>query len=479
MVRMLRPLRLIARHGGMKLIVNALLQTLPHVASVLLICLLFLVVFGILGVQLFGGRFYACNDEAITTREACTGEYYPDGHGSAPEPRVWANPKFGSFDSLPDASLLLFEMQGLEGWPDVMFSGIDAVDVGIAPIRNHNPAAALYFMTWIVVGAFFILNLFIGVIVDRFDEIKKTEDGLKIMTPEQQQWVHAQYLMLRASAITRAARPLGGRRAPLYDLVTHPAFEPAVMALIVMNSLCMAVDSYERPGWLAEALDVSNQVFVAAFTLEAALKLSAFTPQKYLANGWNVFDLLVVSGSLADLLISQLAAFPVSPMLLRVLRLFRVARVLRVIRSGSALRVLLHTLVQSLPSLSNVVVLLALLLFIFAVLGTHLFCKVRGGEYIDRYANFSSLPIALLTLFRCATGESWNGIMHDLMDGVGCAERNGPGCASWAAVPFFTTYTLTSTFVTLNIVIAIILDNFSEGEQYNTRLVRAREWLRC
>ncbi|KAJ1639567.1 Ion transport protein-domain-containing protein, partial [Pavlovales sp. CCMP2436] len=466
MARMLRPLRLISQHSGMKLIVDALLMTLPHVASVLVICVLFLVVFGILGVQLFGGEFYACSDPDVSLQAECAGQWLPDGT-STPEERLWANPAFGNFDSLPSASLLLFEMSGLEGWPDVMFMGIDAVGVGVAPVRGHNTVAAIYFMGWVVVGAFFVLNLFIGVIVDTFNEIKKHDGDTLFMTPEQQAWTRALAMMLKASAITRASRPDSGCRQPVYDLVTHPAFEVGVMGLILANTLCMAVDSYDKGPLLSHALTLANWVFTGAFFLEAVLKLTAFGPGKYLASAWNRFDLLIVLGSLLDVgLTSTGTTLPVSPMLLRIMRLFRVARILRVIRSGEALRVLLQTLVQSLPSLSNVVVLLALMMFIFAVLGTHLFCNVTDGDFIDRHANFGSLPVALLTLFRCATGESWNGIMHDLMEGKGCAEPGGEGCATWAAVPFFTCYTLSSTFVTLNIVIAVILDSFAESDEH-------------
>lgn len=100
---------------------------------------------------------------------------------------------------------------------------------------------------------------------------------------------------------------------------------------------------------------------------------------------------------------------------------------------------------------------------------------MKNGDFIDSHANFGSIFTALLTLFRCATGESWNGIMHDVMEGAGCGEaKDKAGCITYAAVPFFVAYTLTSTFVTLNIVIAIILDNFADsGSAYTSKLVRA------
>ena len=105
-LRVLRPLRLISRHGGMRVVIALLLRTLPKVGDVALVSLLFLLIFAILGVQLFAGAFGACTLEGAVarTRDECVaagGE--------------WANPPFGSFDNVGAASLLLFEMAGMEG----------------------------------------------------------------------------------------------------------------------------------------------------------------------------------------------------------------------------------------------------------------------------------------------------------------------------------------------------------------------------
>lgn len=468
MARLLRPLRIASAHGGMRVIVECLLRTLPHVGSVLVVCALFLLVFGILGVQLFGGKLHSCSDPAVTRADGCVGEWAQSGSGGPLEPRLWANPPFGSFDSLPAAALLLFEMSGLEGWPDVMYAGIDAVGVGVAPAARHNPAAAFYFIGWVAIGAFFVLNLFIGVVVDTFNTFKQRDEGALLMTPEQRQWAKALALVLTSPPLVRAERPPPGARAAAYDLVTHARFEAGVLGLVVLSTFAMAADSYDAPAWLTRTLTAADLGFVCAFSLEAALKLLAFGPSAYFASCWNRFDCALVLGSLADLAAESGALaldLPLSPMCLRALRLVRVGRMLRVVRAGGTLRGLLRTLVQSLPSLSNVVVLLGLLLFVFAVLGMHLFHQCSGGAFLGRYAGFHSLPVALLTLFRCATGESWNGIMHDLMDGSGCARPGEAGCASWAAVPFFVAYTLSSTFVLLNIVIAVILDNFAASAE--------------
>lgn len=454
MARLLRPLRLISVHSGMQLVVQALLQTLPQVLTVCLVCVLFMAIFAILGVQLFGGAFGRCGDGS--------------GRGAAECATDFANPHLGNFDSVPAAMLLLFELSSLECWPTVMFHAVDSVGPGLGAERGHNPGAVLYFVAWVLVGGLFMRNLFIGIIVDTFNTIKQQQDGLLFMTPEQQQWVRLQELLYLGGALQRAARPLGGYAQRLYDLSMHPGFGHAILALIFANTVCIAIESASNPPWLQSALAVANATFVAAFTAEALVKIIAFTPRKYLADPWHRFDLIVVLGSIVDLVMNAVASessAALSPSALRALRLFRVARALRAVRSGRGIAVLLSTLGRSLPSLFNVALLLGLLLFVSGVVCMHLFYKVTAGDEIGRHASFATMPLSLLTLFRCATGESWNVILHDLMRGSGCAggDDGWHGCATWLAVPVMLAYTLMSSFILINVLIAVILDNFAEA----------------
>jgi hypothetical protein len=152
---------------------------------------------------------------------------------------------------------------------------------------------------------------------------------------------------------------------------------------------------------------------------------------------------------------------------------------------------LLHTLVFSLPALRNVGSVLLLFFFIFAVMGMNLFGRIKMQDNVTRHANFNDFPSAMLLLFRMATGESWNGIMHDctieracvelitgdlagtfldtdaaalsgLVEEVDFVDRCTPSRVG--TVAFFCIFELLCAFVMLNLVIAVILDNF---EEYN------------
>ena len=181
--------------------------------------------------------------------------------------------------------------------------------------------------------------------------------------------------------------------------------------------------SSERYDYIVSRL---NLVFTAIFILEMVLKLLALGFKGYWFNGWNRFDAFVVLASIVDLLMDALGQdfisfLRVGPQLARVLRVLRVSRLFKLIKSFEGLASLIETLAFSLPSLMNVFALLLLVYFVFSILGVFLFRNIHTGDAIDGYANFSNFGMAMITLFRCSTGEDWFKIMYDTM-------RTEPNC---------------------------------------------------
>ena len=184
----------------MKLVVNSLLRALPGVTHVLLIQLLFLLIFGILGVQLFRGRYAECTDPTIPLARDCNGTFAQAQHDGSylTVERQWRNPGTGNFDNVFEAILTLFEMSMLERWPDVMYRGMDTYAIDEAPRRDASKWAAAYFIMWIFVGALFISNLFVGVVVDNFTKIKEQEQGTALLLDGQREWIDT---MMRATKV--------------------------------------------------------------------------------------------------------------------------------------------------------------------------------------------------------------------------------------------------------------------------------------
>ncbi len=398
--------------------------------------------------------------------------------------RHWVNPEFGNFDNILIAVLTLFEMSGLEMWPDVMYHGMDAYKEDEAPRRDASAGTAIFFILWIFVGALFINNLVVGVVIDNFNQIKDQENGSAFLTSEQKDWVDT---ITRSSQIKpqKTHRPgFTGVRLKLWELIRSNAFEVFILVVIMLNVAMMATYNCVpdaaasaciiEPLWAA-VWRYSNYMFSLIFVGEMVIKLAALHCN-YFKEGWNCFDFFLVAVSIVDLILEIVGSGGQSgfnPTILRVLRIFRVARLLRLVRQAKGIRLLLTTLVSSLPSLFNVASLLLLLLFVFAILGVNLFSEVTtDGDFITKHANFQTFFQALLLLFRCVTGESWNGIMHDAMivdvphplglhNPNRCDSAAGTCGSPVAAIIYFIFFTLIGGFVMLNLVIAVILENFS------------------
>ena len=366
-----------------------------------------------------------------------------------------------------------------------MYLGVDAVGVDVAGERNHNSWVSLFFISWVFIGGFVVLNVFVGVLIETFEKVELQDRFGAIFTSHQQQhWVETLETQTKVRPLRRHKRPEGmgpivACRERLYDMVTSHTFEMLILIVIVFNTVLMAADGHGISPWLHSTLDNANDLCTAIFLVEALLKLCAHGLRDYLSEPWNVFDLLVVVvavGEKALILLSDENAL-VEGSLFRIARLARAARILRTLRLIKSVRhisSLLMTLVYSIPPLVNILGVFTIVMFVYAVLGMELFSGVMWGDFLNENANFCSFPRAMLTMFRCATGEDWNGIMHDVMIGPdrGChPEKNNCG-KPWLAVPFFVSYIILTTFLVLKMLVALIIENFKLSVREDSRLVR-------
>lgn len=470
--RALRPLRMIRRLEGLRIVVNAVLKAIPNCVHVMMVSLLFFLIFAILGVNFFGGRFYSCTDESRSCYSKfaeegtcppeldCVGSYLNPDTGLL-EPREWVNPSYGvpsvvhpsyHFDNVAAGILTLFEVASLELWLDVMNRAADVTTLGHEPVRDANRYAVFFFMAFVVVASYFILNLFVTIVVDNFGKMKaKVEHGGTVfMTATQRQWVDMQRVVARQKPNPLHVPAMGAHpvRARCFQLVTTPRFELFIMAAIAANILMMALTFVGQPEEWGTFLLVMNYFFGALFIVEAILKNIGLGPSQYIASNWNKFDLTVVLLTIMDWVLS--ATGETVSIDFTTLRIVRVARIFRLVKTSKRLRTIFTTLMLSLPALGNVGTLLMMLFFMYAIAGQSLFAEVPHGDFINEHANFEDFWRSFLLLFRMSTGESWNGVMHD------CAQ----GAEVWIVVVYFTSFVLVGQFVMLNLFVAVILENF-------------------
>ncbi|XP_075900195.1 sodium channel protein type 4 subunit alpha B-like isoform X1 [Nelusetta ayraudi] len=474
-LRALRPLRALSRFEGMRVVVNALVGAIPSIFNVLLVCLIFWLIFSIMGVNLFAGKFYYClnktsgepfDPEVVDNRTQCLALAEASGQGEV----RWKNIKV-NFDNVGMGYLSLLQVATFKGWMDIMYAAVDSRDVDSQPAYESNLYMYLYFVCFIIFGSFFTLNLFIGVIIDNFNRQKSKIRGKDIfMTEEQKKYYNAMKKLGSKKPQKPIPRPENKFQALVFDLVGQQVFDVFIMVLICLNMITMMVETDEQSPEKELVLYWVNVIFIVIFTGECSLKLVALR-RHYFSVGWNVFDFVVVILSIVGLLLADIIEkYFVSPTLFRVIRLARIGRVLRLIRGAKGIRTLLFALMMSLPALFNIGLLLFLIMFIFSIFGMSNFAYVKTEGMIDDMFNFQTFGNSMMCLFMVTTSAGWDGLLSPILNSPpDCdPEAENPGtlvrgnCGNAAVgIVFFSTYIIMSFLVVVNMYIAIILENFN------------------
>ncbi|KAM5233412.1 sodium channel protein type 11 subunit alpha isoform 2-T4 [Hipposideros larvatus] len=466
-LRALRPLRALSQFEGMKVVVNALIGAIPAILNVLLVCLIFWLIFCILGVNLLSGKFGRCvnetdvsyfiNASVIANRSQCK-----MGNLS------WVNLPV-NFDNVGMAYLALLQVATFKGWTDIMHVAVDSRGKEDQPMFETNIYMYLYFVVFIIFGSFFTLNLFIGVIIDNFNQQQKKISGQDIfMTEEQKKYYNAMKKLGSKKPQKPIPRPLNKCQGLVFDLVTHQIFDVVIIVLILLNMVSMMAESHDQSETMKTILDHLNVAFVVIFTIECLIKIFALR-QYYFTNGWNLFDCVIVVLSIVSTMVSALEKqehIPFPPTLFRIVRLARIGRILRLVRAARGIRTLLFALMMSLPSLFNIGLLLFLVMFIYAIFGMNSFCKVEQDSGIDDIFNFQTFAGSLLCLFQITTSAGWDTLLKPMLQSKSSCSSNSENChLSTIAIAYFVSYIIISFLIVVNMYIAVILENFNTATE--------------
>ncbi|CAG14345.1 unnamed protein product, partial [Tetraodon nigroviridis] len=210
------------------------------------------------------------------------------------------------FDNVGSGYLALLQVATFKGWMDIMYAAIDSRRVEDQPIYEDNLYMYIYFVIFIIFGSFFTLNLFIGVIIDNFNQQKKKNcyqifcfsslyfGGQDIfMTEEQKKYYNAMKKLGSKKPQKPIPRPQNKIQGLVFDFVTQQVFDISIMILICLNMVTMMVETDDQSKDTEDVLYWVNFVFIVVFTGEFLLKLFALR-HYYFTNGWNVFDVVVV-----------------------------------------------------------------------------------------------------------------------------------------------------------------------------------------
>uniref|UniRef100_A0A8C2ESN0 Calcium channel, voltage-dependent, R type, alpha 1E subunit a n=1 Tax=Cyprinus carpio TaxID=7962 RepID=A0A8C2ESN0_CYPCA len=465
-LRVLRPLKTIKRLPKLKAVFDCVVTSLKNVFNILIVYKLFMFIFAVIAVQLFKGKFYYCTDSSKDTEDECKGYYIDYDKDKKKEKREWKRRDF-HYDNVIWALLTLFTVSTGEGWPQVLQHSVDVTEEDRGPSQGNRMEMSIFYVIYFVVFPFFFVNIFVALIIITFQE-----QGDKMMEEcslEKNERACIDFA-ISAKPLTRyMPQNRQTLQYRLWHFVVSPVFEYTILTMIALNTIVLMMKHHDpRIEGYDNALKYLNTVFTVIFTVECVLKILAFGIV-YLFIYTFIYIFICANNHLCVLI--GLQGFNMG-----FLKLFRAARLIKLLRQGYTIRILLWTFVQSFKALPYVCLLIAMLFFIYAIIGMQVFgnIKLNPKTQINEHNNFKTFFGALMLLFRSATGESWQEIMLSCLGEKDCEKDESlnnsttnekKDCGTEFAYFYFVSFIFFSSFLMLNLFVAVIMDNF----EYLTR----------
>jgi len=244
--------------------------------------------------------------------------------------------------------------------------------------------------------------------------------------------------------VVRASKKL---QATFFNLRSNKAFELFVVCIIIFSAVSIGVRTYELPPLFIDVVGVLDVLITLIFLFEIIVRfVGEPDKRRFFHSAWNVFDSLIVIVSLIPIEDSELALIG---------RLVRIFRVLRMVSIIPELRMLLNSLVKALPQLGYVALMMFIIFYIYAAVGSTFFAVINPELWGD-------IAVSLLTLFRVMTFEDWTDVMYETMEVYRF---------SWV---FYLTFIFFTAFAFLNMIIGIVV-NVLEEEHQRERDKKAEE----
>jgi len=501
-LRALRPLRAVKKWESMRTVVNSMFAAIPSLFNVLVVLTLSWLSFSIVGVQLFGGQFYKCVDRAdLETMDAAI---IPDKatccaivNGSnmtlcdVDNPAglyYWRNSHV-NFDNTLNGFMALFLVGTYEGFEGVIMDSVDSVGIDKQPIFENRFYAFYFYVLFILLGAFFALNLVVTAVIDAFQaqkaiaDTKKKTEGIPF-SEKQERLMLVTMAILQKRPTKMVNPPTDGLRAVAYRIAESTWFQWGVMVLIILNTITYTIKWYGMDESISQTVYYLNVAFTVLYLIEAIIKLYGLRIH-YFADNWNVFDFAIVIISLINLFIDigTGSEGESSNGVTAIFSALRIMRCLKLLRFIPRVDLVLATFTKSLSALVNVALLLFMVMFIFAIVGMNQFQHLKENGVINQLFSFSTFGNAMLLLFQLCTAAGWSDVVlacslqpPDCDTSFGGYSNGNCGSPAVSQI-YFGLYIVLMSLILVSAYIAILLEHLTDEENIsNAANIPQREY---
>ncbi|KAJ5180626.1 hypothetical protein N7492_003836 [Penicillium capsulatum] len=433
----------------------------------------FLVPFAIYALNLFNGQMVTCNDDDfVGNLTACTNEFASSPYNwEVWAPRVASNPYY-DFDNFGNSLFILFQIVSQEGWIDVQEKAMQVVGPGMQPQDNAAPGNGFFFVVFNLLGAVFVLTLFVSVFMRNYTE----QTGVAFLTAEQRSWLELRKLLRQISPSKRAFTERSAEwRRWCYRVAVKKQGRWArfVTVVLVVHLFLLVLEYDEEPDPWETARSILFLTFMFVYVANVLIRLFGLGWHRFSRSSWDLYSLLAVPGAsimtILDLVYRTQAVLELN-------KLFLVAIALLLIPRNNQLDQLFKTAAASLPVISNLLATWFVLFLVFGIAMNQAFGLTKFGENEDHNINFRDVPKSLILLFRCSCGEGWNEVMEDFATMVPphCTYDSNfldddCGSAAWAR-SLFIMWNIISMYIFVSLFVSLIFESFSYVYQRSSGL---------
>ena len=461
------------------------------VVSAAFVSLSLLIPFAIYGLNLFAGKMMFCNEQngdgnpigPMHSLTDCVNEYYAQNYNwTFPMPRAARN-SYYDFDSFGGSLFILFQIASQEGWVDVMWSAQSITGVFTQPSNFASQANAVFFVVFNLLGAVFVLTLFVSVFMRNYTE----QTGVAFLTTEQRSWLELRKLLRQ---VAPSKRPNTGRRREGWQawcyrraVTKNGWWHRTITVLLCCHLVLLCLEWYPEPAAWTQLRTYLFLALTLVYVANITIRIVGLSWTRFRKSAWDVVSLLTVGGALIATILFFI--FPTKRHYIQAHKLFLVSVALLLIPRYNQLDQLFKTAAASLNQVANLLATWFVLFIVFAIAMTQTFGLTRFYWHETGNVNFRTVPKALIVLFRMSVGENWNELMEDYGRVVYpfCNESDSYlhgdcGSATWAKF-LFIAWNILSMYIFVNLFISLIYESFSYVYQRSTGLnVISREEIR-
>ncbi|CAD8187083.1 unnamed protein product [Paramecium octaurelia] len=454
-----RPMKLMYRLSWLTNLREAIGRSLFDIFNVLITLLSVWIMFGVYGIILFEQQFGYCEDKMAfeVNKETCLGEG-----------KIWVNYKH-NFDNITIAIPTLFVTASLDGWGEIYQVAENSQVASIGPQGfNSYVVTYIFFLLFVFIGSMFFLSLFTGVLYTNLKKNQKEIENTEV-TQSQKEFKEISSMLIKDFP-QFSTPPTSGIRKISSDITSSATLQKCLFLLLWVDFIILLMFTSEMSDEYFRAINDVHNALSGIYLVWIILLFLALGVNRFFDNYWRRFYFFLIVIAIIDFVADYsvdwiMIYYKSTPndsgyQLLRLFFSLRSLRIILIFQGFINLQRLINVILFALPYLGKIFSILIITMLVFALFGCQLFGTIDKGQVLDDQLNFMTAASAMMTLFKCASGDDWRTVMTDTMHYNPLCWEDPKYCGSFASQIYFFLFMFFSTYVLLTLFLLSLVEQF-------------------